>query len=85
MAHITKSNSITLTLTQAEAYALWQVLRNIGGNPSGPRGDLDKIALELDDNQGFFEDLDGIRCYNPDDVHGHCAIYIDRVEDVPAE
>jgi hypothetical protein len=86
MATISKNTGYNLNLNTAEAVALCKILTKVGGNPLGPRGDLDKIyhAL-LEQSEHFDRPRDNIMVYNPDDVHGHAALYIDRIEDVPTE
>lgn len=47
--------SVTLTLTAEDADALWTVTRNVGGEPAGPRGAFDRIAVAL--RVAYGEDL----------------------------
>ena len=44
-----KRDGIILTLTDDEAFLLYRILSNVGGNPSGPRGVTDKIYQSLID------------------------------------
>jgi len=86
MATISNNTGYNLNLTTAEAVALCKILANVGGNPLGPRGDLDKIYVALlEQSEHFDRPRNNIKVYNPDNVNGHAALYIDRIEDVPAE
>lgn len=38
---------LTLTLNVKETHTLFHLLESIGGDPSGPRGDIDSIFIQL--------------------------------------
>ena len=40
---------LVLTMTERETKALYCVLRNVGGAPTGPRGAIDEILQVLDE------------------------------------
>lgn len=42
-----RSTDVNLKLTKRQASVLMSVLYRIGGNPNGPRGEMDKIAQQL--------------------------------------
>lgn len=58
---------ITLKLTEDEAKALFTVTMNVGGQPAGTRGYIDRVRHKLEETQSQWEDsnvnceLDSIR------------------------
>jgi hypothetical protein len=49
---------IKLQLSTEQAYYLYAILRHVGGNPEGPRGQIADVLNTLETHKGSFEDLD---------------------------
>lgn len=53
---------IQLNLTMKQAFYLKRILDNVGGDPKGPRGQLDILYHQLNQLDGEFEALELPNC-----------------------
>lgn len=60
---------VTLTMTETQAKTLRAVFYKIGGNPKGPRGDIDQLATALDVAMPWF----AVGAYVDKNINTQCA------------
>ena len=80
---VKRNSTYTVTLTRKQAYTLYRLLKHIGGNPDGPRGELQKLQREMECFIGDFEDEPSITFVDPYDTNDtgrSPAIYIEKGE-----
>ncbi len=75
---------VRLDLTPEQAWYLSKILDNIGGDPEGPRGEIDRIRQSLRSQAGEWEDasVEGRSVQLTDPEGGYVkGIYIDYYEE----
>lgn len=51
---------MNLTLSPEQAAYLRIILSNVGGDPKGPRGEVEAVRRALIENEGFYEEVEGV-------------------------